>query len=77
MSWHSLYVWRGRFLNSSGTGTTGVTPLNKTKHILIVAALAAAGAFVGSLVQQGVIDTALGSAIGAIIGEALIYEHSA
>lgn len=55
------------------------SPLTKWKHALIISGLAAAGAFVGSL--QTVISDPAGIAIfagiGALIAEALTYEHSA
>jgi hypothetical protein len=44
---------------------------------LIVAGLAAAGAFVASLVSTGLLDITVGTALGALVGEALTYEHSA
>lgn len=53
-----------------------VTALTKNKHFLIIALLSAAGEFVSQLVSQGVIQQGLGAAVGALIGEALTYEHS-
>jgi len=51
--------------------------MNKTKHAVIIALLAAAGQFLTSLITGGVIAPPLGAAAGAVIGELLIYEHSA
>lgn len=54
------------------------TPLTKWKHGLIVAGLSAAGAFLGSL-QTLITDpagVAIFTAIGALVAEALTYEHS-
>ena len=52
-------------------------PLTFSKHALIIAALAAAGQFMTSLVVQEAVPPTIGAAIGALIGEALVYEHSA
>jgi hypothetical protein len=57
--------------------TTTPQPINFTKHAVIIALLAAAGQFIASLVTGGAIPAPLGAAAGAVIGEALIYEHSA
>ena len=53
------------------------TPISFTKHAVIIALLAAAGQFITSLVTGGAIPAPLGAGLGAVIGEALIYEHSA
>jgi hypothetical protein len=55
------------------------SPLTKWKHALIVSALAAAGAAIGTF-QTFISDPAgilLLTAVGGLIGEALTYEHSA
>ncbi len=57
--------------------TSGATPLSKWKHVAIIAGLAAASAGVAQALALGLIDTTLASAFGAVIGEALTYEHSA
>jgi hypothetical protein len=59
------------------SSTPNPTPITFSKHALIIAALTAAGAFVSSLISGGAIPATIGGPIGAIIGEALIYEHSA
>ena len=56
--------------------TPAPVPMDKTKHAIVIALLTAAGAFLTSLVTGGVIAAPIGSAIGALIGEGLIYEHS-
>jgi hypothetical protein len=62
---------------SNPTPSPAPQPLNFTKHAVIIALLAAAGQFIASLVTQGAIAPPVGAGIGALIGEALIYEHSA
>ena len=57
--------------------STTASPLTKWKHGLIVAGLAATGALVASLMNQGLIGQGLGSALGALLAEGIIYEHSA
>ena len=57
--------------------STTATPLSKWKHVAIIAGLSAAAAGVAQALALGLIDTTLASAIGAAIGEALTYEHSA
>lgn len=56
---------------------TPVAALSKEKHIIIVALLTAAGTFLSSLITGGVVAPSIGGPIGAILGELLIYEHSA
>lgn len=64
-------------MNMTTPAPAQVNPLSKEKHVIIVALLTAAGSFLTSLVTQGAVPTTTGAAIGAIIAEALIYEHSA
>lgn len=53
--------------------TTGLT---KWKHALIIALLVGGSSFLTSLTNSGLVATTVAGPIMALIGEALIYEHS-
>jgi hypothetical protein len=57
--------------------TTTAEPLNKYKHALIVAILAAAGHFLVSLAGAPGIPADAASFLSVLGGEVLIYDHSA
>ena len=50
-------------------------PLSMNKHLVITAALAALGTFLNAIIPA--LPPEAGAALGVVVSEILIYEHSA